>query len=85
MFDYQLQREDYWMKTLRTAYPYGLNEIAKIMNKDIPINKFFPPLPGYGEGVIDTRTLSKINNDDLSSEFERPFNLLNQLLLKYRV
>ena len=24
--EYQLQLEDYWMKTLHTVYPYGLNE-----------------------------------------------------------
>ena len=27
-----LQREDYWMKTLCTIYPYGLNEKAKNSN-----------------------------------------------------
>ena len=31
---YQLQRKDYLMKTLRIAYPYGLNERNKFMNKN---------------------------------------------------
>lgn len=71
MFQYQLQRQDYWMRT------YGLNVRANFMNKDNTINKFFPPLPGYGKGFIDTRTRSKINNYHLSSEFESSFNFLN--------
>ena len=65
MFQYRLQREDYWMKTLRTVYPYGLNKRTKFMNKDSPIGKLFPPLPIYGERFIDTRTQSKITNHDL--------------------
>ena len=77
MFQYQLQRQDYWMKTLRTPYPYRLNERANFMNKGNAINKFFPPLPGHGQGFIDTRTRSKINNYHLSSEFESSFNFLN--------
>ena len=31
---YRLQREDYWMKTFRTVYPYSLNQKTKVMNKD---------------------------------------------------
>ena len=32
-----LEREDHWMKTLRTVYPYGLNERTKFIHKDKPI------------------------------------------------
>ena len=77
MFQYQLQRQDYQMKTLRTPYPYRLNERANFMNKGNATNKFFRPLPEYGKGFIDTRTRSKINNYHLSSEFESSFNFLN--------
>ena len=45
MLEYRLQREDHWMKTLRTIYPYGLNERTKFMNKDFPVGKLFPSLP----------------------------------------
>ena len=31
MLNYQLQREDYWIKTVHS---YGLNKRTKIMNKD---------------------------------------------------
>jgi hypothetical protein len=26
MYEERLKREDHWIKTLRTVYPYGLNE-----------------------------------------------------------
>ena len=39
MLEYRLQREDYWMKTLLTVYPDGLNERSKLMNKDSPIRE----------------------------------------------
>ena len=34
LLNYRLEREDHWMKTLRTVYPYGLNERTKNMNKE---------------------------------------------------
>ena len=39
-----LQREDYWMKKLRTIYTYGLNERAKNSNLEQPTGKLFSPL-----------------------------------------
>ena len=59
---YRLQREEYWMKTLRTVYPYGLNEKTKFMNKNSHKRRFFPR---YSERFIDTKTRSKITNHDL--------------------
>ena len=41
MLKYRLQQEDYWMKTLQTVYPYGLNEKTKFMNKYVPVDKLF--------------------------------------------
>ena len=43
----RLQREDYWIKKLRTIYPYGLNERAKNSNLEQPTGKRFPPLPRF--------------------------------------
>ena len=43
----RLQREDYWMKKLRTIYPYGLNERAKNSNLEQPTGKLFPPFPRF--------------------------------------
>ena len=51
----RLQSEDYWMKKLRSVYPYVLNERTKFMNKDSSIGKLFPPLTSYGERFIDIR------------------------------
>ena len=43
----RLQREDYWLKKLRTIYPYGLNERAKNSNLEKPTSKLFPPLARF--------------------------------------
>ena len=84
MLEYRLQPEDYWMKTLRAIYPYGLNKKTKFMNRDSPIGKLFPPPLRYGERFINIRTQSKITNHDLSSDIESFVNFLKQFLLKYR-
>ena len=39
---YRLQHEDYWMKTLRTVYPYSLNQKTKFMNEDSRKRILFP-------------------------------------------
>ena len=44
----RLDREDYWIKTLRTVYPYGLNDKVRKMNDGKPVGTLFPPLPRYG-------------------------------------
>ena len=43
--DQRLNREEYWMKTLRTIYPYGLNERAKQNDDNTSVGKLYPPLP----------------------------------------
>ena len=63
MLKYQLQREDYWIKTV---HPYGLNKRTKIVNKDSPQGKLFPPFPRYSKRFIDTWAQSKIPNHFLS-------------------
>ena len=74
MLQYRLQREAYFMKTLRTVYLYGVNERTKFMNKDSPTGKHFPPLSRNGKRFINTRTRSKISNHDLSFDIEIFFN-----------
>ena len=44
----RLEREDYWMKKLRTIYAYGFNERAKNSNLEQPTSKLFPPLSRFG-------------------------------------
>lgn len=68
------EREDYWMKTLRTIYPYGLNDKYKRatnVHEDAPIGKLFSPLPRYGERLhgLDTRTRNGSRNLDQHTNF----------------
>ena len=69
MLKYRLEREDHWIKTLRTVYPYGLNERTKSMNKNFPTGKLFPSLSRYGTKFVDKRTRSstKCRITDLDS------------------
>ena len=42
----RLEHEDYWIKKLRTIYPYGLNDKAKDLSKfDSSVGHLFPRLP----------------------------------------
>ena len=36
-----LKREDYWMKTLRTIYTYGLNERSRKHDSEVQVGKLF--------------------------------------------
>ena len=58
MLRYRLIREDYWIKTMRTVYPYGLNERTKSMNTSKPVGQLFPSLPRHGSKFKDQRTRS---------------------------
>ena len=44
----RLQREDYWMKKLRTIYSYRLNERVKNSNLEQPAGKISLPFPRFG-------------------------------------
>ena len=63
MYKYRLEREDFWMKKLRTIYPYGLNEKSKDMNKkslNWPVGKLFPPLSRHGQRETENRNRTKV-------------------------
>ena len=63
MYKYRLEREDFWMKKLRTIYPYGLNEKSKDMNKkslNWPVGKLFPPLARHGQRETENRNRTKV-------------------------
>ena len=67
MTAFRKEREDDWIKTLRTIYPYGLNDKykrASNVDENAPIGKLFPPLPRYGERLpgLDTRTRNGSRN-----------------------
>ena len=73
MREYRLEREDYWMKTLRTVYPYGLNERVKSMNSNTPIGKLFPPLPRHGNKYVNQRTRTHRNSTPSHSDLNLLF------------
>lgn len=55
MLEYQLQLENYWMKTFRTVQFYDLNERINFM-------KIFSPFSRFDKGFIGKRTrFKKVN------------------------
>ena len=48
MYKKRLEREDYWIKTMRTVYPYGLNDKTKEMCSELPVGNLFNKIPRYG-------------------------------------
>ena len=41
----RLSRGDYWIKTLRTSSPYGLNKRKRKADPNLPVGYLFPPIP----------------------------------------
>ena len=74
----RLEREDYWIKTLRTIYPYGLNERVKGSDDSLPIGKLFPPLPR--SRVRGIRTRINRNNHMSSISVKHFFESLEVML-----
>ena len=80
MTNMRKKREDHWMKTLRTIYPYGLCDKFKKEGKissDAPKGKLFPPIPRYGERLagLSTRTRNGSRNVNESTNF---FNIFER-------
>ena len=84
MRKYRLEREDHWIKTLRTVYPYGLNERTKSMNADIPIGQLFPSLPRHGSKYVDHRTRNHRNSTTSHSDLDALMNHLETINIKLR-
>ena len=68
----RLDKEDHWIKTLRTVYPYGLNEKSKNHNSihghSSSVGKLFPPLPRYGTKLRRTRGIRNNKNPNINSK-----------------
>ena len=47
------------MRTLRTIFPYGLNEIARKYESEVPVGKLFFPIP-----IIKQLSARYRNNND---------------------
>ena len=84
MREYRLEREDYWIKTLRTVYPYGLNDRTKSMNADVPIGKLFPPLPRHGNKYVDHRTRTHRNSTNSHPDLDTLMEQLNNIPVRER-
>ena len=84
MRKYRLEREDYWIKTLRTVYPYGLNDRTKSMNTDAPIGKLFPSLPRHGLKYVDQRTRTHRNSTVSHSDLDALMTHLETIDIKFR-
>ena len=81
MRSYRLEREDFWIKTLRTIFPYGLNDKAKRKNwnPNNIIGNLFHKLPRYGDRSSRVRRTGvgrvEINKDRFFEEFHRRANV----------
>ena len=84
MMKLRQEREDIWIKKLRTIYPYGLNEKASKKETDSTVvhpavGKLFPPLPRHGNRL--TRSRDSRNNHSSQISCDEFFAKLDQLFL----
>ena len=56
MLEKRLEREDYWSKTLRTFYPYGLNERKRKSGDFKTVGSLFFPIKRYGQRTARYRS-----------------------------
>lgn len=82
------EREEIWIKKLRTIYPYGLNEKASKKETDSTVlhpavGKLFPPLPRRGNRLLRSR--DSRNNHSSQISCEEFFANLDQLLLQTNI
>ena len=68
------------MKTLRTIFPYGLNQRAPKKNESASIGSLFPPIPRTTPRQPMERNHSNNNSIDVNS-LENFFDILNNVLL----
>ena len=84
MRKYRGDREDHWMKLLRTVYPYGLNDKTKSMNQDKPVGQLFPPLPRHGSRYVDQRTRNHRNSGNQAIDLDAFFSTINEFDIDIR-
>ena len=51
-----LKREDYWMKTLRTIYPYSLNERVIKHDSEVPVGELLFSILEGSNDLLDMET-----------------------------
>ena len=73
------EREEWWMKTLRTVYPYGLNDQAKGKSSTASIGSLFFPLSRYSNRP-NKRTRNKKSRSTQTKTAQDIFDEIWQLL-----
>ena len=76
----RLNKEDFWIKTLRTVYPYGLNERVRDRDNNLPIGRLFPSIIRNTERSIRIRNRNKnkqITINSLETFFKSFFEIYN--------
>ena len=68
-----LKRENYWLKTLRTIYPYDLNERARRYDSEVPVEKLFFSIPRTKQRSARSR-----NDNDYLKKWHRFFSKYSQ-------
>ena len=78
----RLEREDFWIKRLRTLFPYGLNERTRHHSGNNPVGILFPPIPRKGPRNSRCRINRNSHNSNISivSFFNTISNILNTSL-----
>ena len=72
-----LDAENYWIETLRTSYPYGLNESKRETDPNLPVACSFPPIPRSGQRSVRCR--NNVNFDNLK-DMESTFNCIHNYI-----
>ena len=77
---FRLTREDFWIKRLRTLFPYGLNEkaldkLSCVSDTDNAIGRFFPPLE---RSRLRSKRVRRRGRFDNKISHERFFELVNE-------
>ena len=65
------------MKTLRTVYPYGLNERTRNMDPEAPVGTQLPPLERFHQRTVRIRSR---RNKNIINNVQTFFNKINDLL-----
>ena len=74
----RVDRENFWMKELRTIFPYGLNERARGHDQELSVGKLFPKITRF----LPRRTHShnNRNNHTIISTHEDFFKFVDNSL-----
>ena len=77
----RLKREDYWMKTLRSIYPCGLNERVKKYDRKILVRQLFLFIPRTKQQSARYRNNNGyLKNDTITDFFTKIHNIIQNYI-----